>query len=390
MKEIDRSLKFPDKSFFLFGPRGVGKSSILRRKMPVSSKCIDLLEFDLNLELTRNPGRLEAICGNLKKGDWIWIDEVQKIPNLLDEIQRLIEIRSWKFALSGSSARKLQRGGANLLGGRALTLNLEGFSSRELGENFNLNFALEYGTLPLVVTDTKHSVETLSAYVNTYIREEIKEEGLIRKIDPFLRFLEIAGLVNGEQINSSNIARDARISRSNVDVYFSILADTLLGHWLPAYRLKAKVKEQSHPKFYWFDSGVARAAAGLIRDKVESTWLGKALETFIYHELRVYNHIARKERGIFFYKAETEIDFLIELKKGSINSTPELILIEVKFSKKWDRRWEKAMISLALSPKSKVKHMYGVYIGKESFFYENMSILPVNIFLKNLHDGLIF
>jgi predicted AAA+ superfamily ATPase len=389
---FERSLDFPDKSFFLFGPRGVGKSSLLRRKMPPTSKSIDLLEFELSLELTRNPGKLEAICGNLKKGEWIWVDEVQKVPALLDEVQRLIETRGWKFALSGSSARKLRRGGANLLAGRALTKNLEGFTSHEMGKNFDLRFSLEFGTLPLVVTDQKNKIDTLSAYVHTYLREEIKEEGLVRKIDPFLRFLEIAGQVNGEQINSSNIARDAKISRSNVDNYFSILEDTLLGHWLRAYHAKAKVKEQSHPKFYWFDPGVARAAGGLLRENVESTWLGKSLETFIFHELRVYNHTSGKERGIFFYKVEhdTEIDFIIETKKGTMNHPPELILIEVKFAKKWDRRFEKPMLSLASSGKVNIKHMYGLYLGKEKYYYENTSILPVEDFLKNLHGGLIF
>lgn len=392
MKEIPRSLEFPDKSFFLFGPRGVGKSSLLRRKLSQVSISIDLLEFDMSLDLSRNPGKLESLCGNLKKGDWIWIDEVQKVPNLLDEVHRLIEKRSWNFALSGSSARKLKRGGANLLAGRALTRNLEGFTSFELGDFFDLKDSLEYGTLPLVTTDPKNRTETLSAYVNTYIREEIKEEGLVRKVDPFLRFLEIAGQLNGEQINSSNLAREARISRSNVDVYFSILEDTLLGHWLRAYRLKAKVKEQTHPKFYWFDSGVARTAAGYLKETLEATWIGKALETLLYHELRVYNHVSRKERGIYFYKVDKdiEIDFVIETKKGTFNSQPEIVLIEVKFAKKWDNRWERPMQSLASSDKVKVKHMYGVYMGKETYHLGNVTILPVLEFLSRLHKGLIF
>lgn len=389
---FSRDLDIPEKSFFLFGPRGVGKSHFLNNKMPVNSIKIDLLESELYLSLSRNPGLLESICGKLPKNGWVWIDEVQKITTLLDEVHRLIEKKGWRFALSGSSARKLKRGGGNLLAGRALTRNMESFTSKELDSDFSLDLALEFGTLPLVIKDPKYRIDTLSAYVNTYIKEEIKEEGLVRKAEPFLRFLEIAGIVNGEQINSLNIAREAKIPRSNVDNYFSILEDTLLGHWLFPFKVKAKVREQSHPKFYWFDAGVARASGGLLREHPESTWLGKSLETLVFHELRVYNHISNKEKPIYFYRidGQSEIDFILELKKGSTHSMPEIIAIEVKYSKKWDKRWEKPMRSLAQSGKIKMKKMIGVYMGREEFFFDGVEVVNIHTFLKSLHGGLVY
>jgi len=387
-----RDLHIPEKSFFLFGPRGVGKSHFLKKNMPENAIQIDLLESELYLTLSRNPGLLESICGNLPKNSWVWIDEVQKVSSLLDEVHRLIEKKGWRFALSGSSARKLKRGGGNLLAGRALTRNMESFTSKELDSSFSLELALEFGTLPLVIKDPKYRIDTLSTYVTTYIKEEIKEEGLVRKAEPFLRFLEIAGIVNGEQINSLNIARDAKIPRSNVDNYFSILEDTLLGHWLPPYKIKAKVREQSHPKFYWFDAGVARASAGLLREHPESIWLGKSLETLIFHELRVYNHISSKEKPIYFYRSDgqSEIDFILEVKKGTTHSIPEIIAIEVKYSKKWDNRWEKPMRSLAESGKVKMKKMIGIYMGKEEYFFEGVEVVNIHTFLKSLHAGLIY
>jgi len=261
---------------------------------------IDLLDSSLLLELSQHPENLEAMAGNLPRKSWIVIDEIQKISDLLNEVHRLIETRGWRFALCGSSARKLRRGGVNLLAGRAITRTLEGFSHEELKKNYDMDFSLQWGTLPLVQMDRKYAAEILNSYVNTYIREEIKEESIVRSLAPFLRFLGIAGILNGQVVNGLAIAREAAVPRSNVDVYFSILEDTLLGHFLPAYRPRAKVREQAHPKFYWFDPGVARAAAGMTHDLPDRHWLGVALETLIYHELRVYNHTSSKNRSIFF------------------------------------------------------------------------------------------
>ena len=388
---LSRLLKVPTRSFFLFGPRGVGKSTWLKSEVKAKA-TINLLESSTFLELSRNPSILEAKIGKLPAGSWIWIDEVQKIPQVLDEVHRLMEEHRWKFALSGSSARKLKRGGANLLGGRAITRIMESFSFYELGNEFELKNALDWGTLPLVALNQKDARDILQAYVHTYIKEEIKEEGLVRKLEPFIRFLEIAGIMNGQLVNADNIAREAKIPRANVDVYFSILEDTLLGHLLPSYRPKAKVREGSHPKFYWFDPGVARGAAGLLNDPVDGLWYGTALETLIFHELRVYNHTSQKERTIAFYRTGSgvEIDFIIETKKRTVSSKPSAICIEVKYSKRWDRKWEAPMRSLKASGQVKVEKMFGVYMGADRYHFDGVDVLPVAHFLKLLYANKVF
>jgi len=388
---LDRVLALPQRSFFLFGPRGVGKSTWMRRSLP-GAKYFDLLDSSLYLELARDPSRLEAMIGNLKKRSWAVLDEIQKIPDLLDEVHRLMETRGWRFALCGSSARKLRRRGANLLGGRALTINLEGFVSRELGGQFDVESAVQWGTLPAVTLDPKHARELLSAYVNTYIKEEIREEGLVRRVPPFLRFLNIAGLMNAQQVNGQNIARESGVPRASVDAYFSILVDTLLGHFLPAYRPHAKIRERAHPKFFWFDPGVARAAAGLIYEPADRIWKGSALETLLYHELRVYNEARQKFRGIHYYRtgADSEIDFVIETRKRTSTARPRLVCIEVKLAEKWDRKWERAMRSLKESGPVQIDRMIGVYTGRRTYHFNGLDVMPVVEFLKLLWNGKIF
>ena len=161
----------------------------------------------------------------------------------------------------------------------------------------------------------------------------------MRRLPPFLRFLEVVGMLNGQVVNGQNIARDAAIPRSSVDGYFSILQDTLLGHFLPSYRPQIKVREKAHPKFYWFDVGVARAAAGLAYDPPDRLWLGVALETLVYHELRIYNHISNKYRRIAFYRtsAGAEIDFVIETRRRTASSVPHVVCLEIRLAKKWNR-----------------------------------------------------
>lgn len=353
---------------------------------------IDLLDEKKFIELSHHPDRLESMANGLSEKSWIIIDEIQKIPGLLDEVHRLIETYSWQFVLCGSSARKLRRGGTNLLAGRAITCNMESFSFHEFTGIIDLDFAIHWGSLPLVVKNQDLAKDILNSYVNTYIKEEINEEGTVRHLPPFLRFLEIAGMMNGQVLNKQNIAREASVPRSNVDVYFSILEDSLLGHFLPAYRPNIKVREQTHPKFYWFDPGVARAAAGLVFDQPDKLWLGTALETLIYHELRVYNHIAEKERNLYYYRTASgsEIDFVIETRKRQFNTSPEIVCIEVKNAKKWDRRWEKTMRSIIDNPKVIVKKMIGVYRGESIFHYDGMDIFPLEIFLQKLFSGEIF
>jgi predicted AAA+ superfamily ATPase len=386
-----RLLTRPARSFFLFGPRGTGKSTWLKGILPKAPR-LDLLDASLYLELERDPHRLEAIVGPRRANSWVVLDEIQKVPALLDEVHRLMESRRWRFALCGSSARKLRRGGANLLAGRALTLNMEGFSAAELADDFDLDFSIDWGFLPSVQTDRKLAAEILAAYVNTYLKEEIREEGVVRKVPPFLRFLAVAGQMNAQVVNGHNIAREAAVPRSTVDTYFAILTDTLLGHFLPAWRPGAKVRESAHPKFYWFDSGVARGAAGLHREHVDRPWRGHALETLIYHELRVFNEISRKLRPISYYRTASgvEVDFIIETRKRQSRKPSHVVAIEVKLSPRWDRSWEKPMVDLAARPGLKVDRCFGVYTGARAYQFEHVQVLPVREFLTALYGGEVF
>ncbi|MBM4395764.1 MAG: ATP-binding protein [Deltaproteobacteria bacterium] len=391
MREFRRLVEVPGRSFFLFGPRGVGKSFWLRRALE-SRRVFDLLDTRLQLEFARAPYLLEARIGEVEPGAWIWLDEVQKVPALLDEVHRLMETRGLRFALSGSSARKLLRQGADLLAGRAITRRMEPLCSRELADAFDVRASLEWGCLPLVVGDPSNARDILTSYVHTYIREEVREEGLVRKIEPFLRFLEVAGMMNGRVLNAENVARDAQVPRRSVVSYFEILEGTLMGHRLPAWQPRIAVREVAHPKFYWFDPGVARAAAGMAFEAADPSWLGFSLETLVFHELRVHNHVAARECRIAYYRtrAGAEVDFVIESRRGTGDRKPQVVLVETKLAKRWDRSWESAMRHVAASGKVEVAGMYGVYLGESSYRFDDVKVLPVREFLDAVHGDRVF
>lgn len=279
-----------------------------------------------------------------------------------------------------------------MLAGRAVTRQMEGFCFAEIAADFDLEEAIQWGTLPLVHTrQSDEKADVLRAYVNTYIREEIKEEGIVRRVAPFLRFLEVAGLLNGQTINASNISRDAGVPRASVDSYFSILEDTLVGHFLPAYQPAIKVRERTHPKFYWFDSGAGRAAANLLTEPADRTWQGFALETLLFHELRVANAAQDKHRPLFYYRtaAGVEIDFVIEKRRRRPNTTPKVVLIEAKLASRWDRAWDRPMRDLAQTPGIEVEACFGVYTGSRAYHFDGIDVLPVADFLTRLHNGTV-
>ncbi|MCX6008016.1 MAG: AAA family ATPase [Chloroflexi bacterium] len=388
---IPRLLQCPEISFFLFGPRGTGKSTWLRHVLP-DALYLDLLDASQFLELSRDPHRLEAMAADRSDGAWIVLDEIQKIPALLDEVHRLTESRNWRFALCGSSARKLRRGGANLLAGRAITVNMESFSAAELGKSFDLSLSLEWGLLPMVLRGPQQAPDILAAYLDTHIREEIRQEGLLRNVPPFMRFMSIAGQLNGQVVNMQNIARDAAVARSTVDTYFSIIVDTLLGHFLPAWRAGVKVREAAHPKFYWFDPGVARAAAGWLHDPVDRPWEGFSLETLVYHELRVYNEVSRKQRPLHYYRtpAGVEVDFVAETSRRTTARVPHIVAIEVKRADKWNPAWNKPLISLGTADGVKADRLIGVYTGERSYRFGAVEVMPYEKFCDLLHKGDLF
>jgi predicted AAA+ superfamily ATPase len=332
------------------------------------------------------------MIGALPEAGWVVLDEIQKIPALLDEVHRVMETRHWRFALCGSSARKLKRGGANLLAGRAVTRSMEGFSAAELGPAFKLENALDWGLLPAVCNAPDAAADILSAYVSTYLKEELMAEGILRQTPPFIRFLAVAGLLNGSAVNMKNVSRDAGVAHTTVVSYFTILTDTLLAHFLPAWRPKFKVRETAHPKLYWFDPGVARAAAGLLQDQPDRAWQGLALETLVYHELRVYNENSGRRRPLFFYgtSAGREIDFLIETGARQQSKKARVIAIEVKRSEKWDRSWEKPMLSLLGEKEIEVDALYGIYGGTQSYRFGPVEVLPAGDFIKKLFKGEVY
>lgn len=387
---IHRALELPQKSFLLFGPRGVGKSTLIKMKLKFSLE-INLLKSTEFIALSHNPSLLIEKTKHLKKGDWVFIDEVQKIPALLDEVHNLYESKKINFALSGSSARKLKRGGANLLAGRALQVHLFPLVYKECHEFSDLKNVVDWGSLPAIITDKKNRVDTLATYVESYLKQELIEEGLIRKLEPFVRFLKTAGIYNAQVLNVENIARESHIGRTSVDKYFDILEDTLIGFRLPAIQLGIKTREITHPKFYFFDSGVARASAGLIYEDIDNVWRGFSFETLVLNEVKSFNNYSKKFRELYYYKVSggEEIDLLIEITKKTMSKSQEFLAIEIKYSNKWDKRWS-SQLTQVLKQSKKIKKAIGVYTGQEILTHDNVLILPFNEFAERLYRGEIF
>ena len=304
-------------SFFLFGPRGVGKSSWVKERFPTAI-YIDLLDSYFYTQLLASPSRLSSMIPD-GSSSWVVIDEVQRIPAILDEVHRLIENRKLKFVLTGSSARKLKKEGANLLAGRALSYSMHPLTVGELGADFSLSHSLRFGHLPKVYGEGKsYSGEFLKSYVSTYLREEVLQEGLARNIAAFARFLEAASFSQGSVLNISQVASDCSVNRKVVEDYFYIAEDLLIAKRLPVFCKRAKRKIVAHPKFYFFDVGVYRA----IRPKgpldlVEEIE-GQALETLFYQELRALNDYLTLEYEIFYWRtqAKEEVDFVLYGERG--------------------------------------------------------------------------
>lgn len=388
---IPRIYTAPSKSFFLFGPRGVGKSTWVRQHFK-SVLEINLLNHQTFLQLQTDPSGLESRLGHLKKKAWVFIDEIQKLPQLLDEVHRLIEERKLNFILTGSSARKLKRGGANLLAGRALTHKMFPFSFHELKPDKPIKYYLTYGTLPLVLGHQEMIEQTLYSYVETYLREEIKEEALVRKLDQFNRFLQIAGRLNGQVLNYGNVASETGRSSPMISKWYDILEETLLGTRLMPYRPGFKVREVGHPKFYWFDPGVARVSAQIDAHDFGSTEMGVALETLILNEIRVYQEVSRKFKPITYYSTPGagEIDFVIQLRPKTMDRPAEFITIEAKSSQKWKSNFEGPARALKEFAKEKHKRMIGVYLGSERLTHQGYEIYPLMNFVEELFKGNIF
>ncbi len=312
--EVERTIDLKNllgrKSFFLFGPRATGKSTLVNRQLSDTATIIDLLDSRLFLRLSAAPHDLEAI---IDAGDprIIVIDEIQRSPALLNEIHRLIENRHIKFLLTGSSARKLRRGQANLLAGRVWEARLFPFTWKE-APDFNLERYLRYGGLPAVYL-SEFPEEELDAYVNTYLKEEIMAEGLVRNLPPFTRFLRSMALANGYVINFTKLANDCQLPVSTVREHVGLLEDTLVGFFLPAWVESRKRKAIKSGKFYFFDPGVTHTLAGTRVLDRNSDLYGRSFEQFIGMEIRAYLSYSRIRLPFTYWRSiyGHEVDFLI-------------------------------------------------------------------------------
>ncbi|MEI6148062.1 MAG: ATP-binding protein [bacterium] len=329
-----RLLKRPldlNQSFFLFGPRGTGKTTWMRDHFKSNdSVYLDLLDSTLYAELLAQPHRLESLAAPSGSG-WVVLDEIQRIPALLHEVHRLIESRGLRFAMTGSSARSLRRKGVNLLAGRALTFHMYPLTAAELGGDFDLEKAIHYGQLPAAVQSASPH-DYLKSYVQTYLREEVQQEGLTRNLGAFARFLETASFSQGSPVNVSEISRDAGIDRKGVDNYFGILEDLMIGSRLPVFSKRAKRRLVAHPKFYFFDAGVYRAIRPMGPLDTPEEAGGAGLETLLFQELRAINEGLGLEYELFYWRTSdgTEVDFVLYGPRG-------LLAFEIKRSSRYGR-----------------------------------------------------
>jgi predicted AAA+ superfamily ATPase len=333
---------------------------------------------------------LRTDLAHLRPGEWAVIDEAQKVPDLLDEVHGLYESRRINFAISGSSARKLKRADVNLLGGRAIRCDFFPLAWAEIKRPVLLPLCLAYGTLPHVLATPAHAADTLASYVGTYLHEEIAAEALTRNLQPFARFLQVAARHHAQLLNVERVAQQAAVKRRTVDTYFEILADTLLGFRLPALRLGMRAKEAAHPKFYLFDAGVARAAAGWIRETMPDEWRGFSFETLVLGELRAFNAYRRKDKPIFHYTVTGgfDVDFVIETEKKVLSRPSSYVAIEAKAADEWRPEWSAPLN--ALTSHRRFSAAYGVYLGKKAIEDGHVTVLPLVEFSRRLWAGEIF
>jgi predicted AAA+ superfamily ATPase len=306
---LDLGALLARKSHFLLGPRQTGKTFLIRQGLPTVRRY-DLLDHAVFLELSRDPGRLgQEIPRNERL---VVIDEVQRLPSLLNEVHRLIEERRIRFLLTGSSARRLRGGGVNLLGGRARIRHLHPLSARELGPRFQLERAIDRGLLPSIYLSDDPRAD-LAAYAGTYLQQEIVAEGATRNVPAFSRFLRVAALCNATIVNFTKVASDAQVARTTVHEYFEILKETLILHELPAYRTAARRKPIASSKYYFFDTGVVTALQGRDRRAVGTSEWGEGFETWLLHELRCWRDY-HSGAALSFWRSTSgfEVDVLID------------------------------------------------------------------------------
>ncbi len=372
---IERTLNLPalleKKSLFLFGPRQTGKTFLIRHSLS-GARLYDLLDHSIYLALSRNLGR---IAEELTPRDRVVvIDEIQRLPELLNEVHRLIEERRVRFLLTGSSARKLRRGGVNLLGGRARTMYLHPLTYQELGGQFDLRRAVERGSLPAIYLSDDPQAD-LQAYAGSYLQQEIVAEGATRNVPAFSRFLRIAALCNGTIVNFTNVANDAQVARTTVYEYFEILKDTLILHELPPWRKSRKRKPLASSKFYFFDVGVVAALQGR-PFRPGTPEFGQGIETYLFHELLSYRDYVSGE-PLSYWRATSgfEVNFILG----------DHTAVEVKAK---DNLSPQDLKSLrALAEEKQLKRYLCVSLEPRPRKLEGVTVLSIRKFLEGLWSG---
>jgi predicted AAA+ superfamily ATPase len=372
-----RRLRLPEagrETFFLWGPRQTGKTTLLRHAYP-DATWVDLLKADEYRRYLERPELLREELAAGPRPRQVVIDEVQKVPALLDEAHWLHENRKVRFALCGSSARKVRRGAANLLGGRAVRYELHGLTAAEIGEDFDLVRLLNHGYLPPHY-QSDQPARLLAAYVGDYLKEEVAAEGLVRNLPVFSAFLNAAALSDGDLVNFSTIARECGVSSPTVKGHFGILEDTLLGRWLPAYTRRPKRRVIGAPKFYFADVGVVNHLAKRGRLEPGSELFGKAFENWVFHELQAANAYLGAFHDVSYWRLASgiEVDFII----GSMK-----LAIEAKATARVTADHLKGLRHLH-SDHPKARGMIVCLEGKRRTTEDGIEILPARAFVDDL------
>lgn len=362
------------KSFFLFGPRGTGKTTWVTSQFP-KALYFDLLKAETYNDFLTHPSLIEE---EIPSGfrDWIVIDEIQKVPELLNEVHRLIERKGYKFVLTGSSARKLRRGGQNLLAGRALIYTMHPLTAGELGKDFKLDDYVRFGGLPGVWAPVdKHNF--LQSYVRAYLEQEVIQEGISRNLGAFARFLETASFSQGSVLNMTEVGREASVGRKVVEDYFSALEDLLIGVRLPVFTKKAKRRLVKHNKFYFFDVGLYQTLRPM--GPLDSTEMvsGLALESLFFQNLRAVNDYLNFGYKLYYWRTATgvEVDFVVYGEKG-------LVAIEIKSKKNISSADLYGLKSFQQDyPIAKGVMVYG---GSQKRYVQGIEIWPITEALLNL------
>ena len=381
MELISRIFQPPKESFFLFGPRGTGKSTWLRQKFP-GAVYIDLLEPEAYRTYLARPERLGKVVAGNPRARTIIIDEVQKAPSLLDEVHRIMESGrrgSIQFILTGSSARKLKRTGTDLLAGRAVMKTLHPFMACELGKKFDFARSLQLGMLPLVL-GAADPEETLRSYVSLYLREEVQAEGLVRNVGNFARFLEAMSLSHASLLSSAEVARQCQVGRKTVEGFIEVLEDLLLGFRLPVFTKRAKRLLVQHSKFYYMDAGAFRSIRpkGPLDSPEEIG--GACLEGLVAQHLRAWIAYGRGGQTLHFWRTKSglEVDFVVY-------GEDSFLAIEVKRSRTVSSKDVRSLAEFVNDyPQAKACLLYG---GHERLRLNGIICLPCEEFLRNLRPG---